>query len=479
MRTSVPALLAVALAAVPAAATTPLAPCPDVAGALCGAFTVFENRPAGRGRTIDLAVVVIPARSATPRAPIFFLTGGPGESATSIAPHVKGGPFERLLADRALVLVDQRGTGRSNQLQCPPPSTPAGYFGHVSDPARISTCRSTLETKADLALYTTSIAMDDLDDVRAWLGYDKVVVWGGSYGTRAAMEYMRRHGNHVERAILDAVIGLDSFMPLSYAYDAQRAFDRVAADCAADPACAAAYPGLERSLAAVLDRFREGPLSVAITPGKGAAAVTVPYAIGDFGYTIRGMLYSPRQTARLPKLLAAAASGDGLAPFAQAYYDRASDLGEDVADGLYLSVLCAEDVPYIEDDAVLRWTAGTYLGTYLIDDYRAACRLWVRGAIPPGFHQPLSSDVPTLILSGGRDPVTPPHWGNEVVKHLPKGRNVVFPAGGHGVSTTRCGFRLVEQFLAGTAPRNLDISCATAPAARTPFELPAAPAGRD
>jgi pimeloyl-ACP methyl ester carboxylesterase len=477
MRTSTTLLLAVALAAVPAAATTPLAPCPNVAGARCGALTVFENRATRQGRTIDLAVVVFPARSATPKAPIFFLTGGPGESATGIAPHVAGSPFERLLADRELVLVDQRGTGRSNQLPCPPPATPAGYFGHVFDPERVSTCRGELEKRADLTLYTTSIAMDDLDDVRAWLGYDKVVVWGGSYGTRAAMEYMRRHGNHVERAILDAVIGLDSFMPLSYAYDAQRAFDRVAADCAAEAGCAAAYPALERALAAVLDRFRGGPLAVPITPGKDTAPVAVPYAIGDFGYTIRGMLYSPRQTARLPKLLAAAAaSGDALTPFAQAYYDRASQLGDAVADGMYLSVLCAEDVPFIEDDAVLRWTAGTYLGTYLIDDYREACRLWVRGAIPRDFHQPLSSDVPTLIFSGGRDPVTPPHWGNDVVKHLPNGRNVVFPAGGHGVSTTRCGIQLVERFLAGTAPRDLDISCATAPAARTPFELPGAPA---
>jgi pimeloyl-ACP methyl ester carboxylesterase len=477
MRTSAPLLLAVALAAAPAGATTPLAPCPDVEGARCGALTVFENRATRQGRAIDLAVVVFPARSATPKAPIFFLSGGPGESATSIAPHVTGSPFERFLADRALVLVDQRGTGRSNQLQCPPPATPAGYFGHVLDPGRVSRCRSELEKRADLALYTTSIAVDDLDDVRAWLGYDKVVVWGGSYGTRAAMEYMRRHGDHVEAAILDAVIGFDAFMPLSYAYDAQRAFDRVAEDCAADPACSAAYPGLERSLAAVLDRFREGPLAVAIEPGRDAAPVTVLYAIGDFGYTIRGMLYSPRQTARLPKLLAAAAaSGDGLAPFAQAYYDRASQLGGAVADGLYLSVLCAEDVPYIEDGAVLRWTAGTYLGTYLIDDYREACSLWVRGAIPRDFHQPLSSDVPTLIFSGGRDPVTPPHWGNEVVKYLPNGRNIVFPAGGHGASTTRCGFQLIGQFLAGTAARDLDTSCATAPATRTPFELRGAPA---
>ena len=470
------ALLLAALVTAPAGATQALAPCPGIEGARCGALTVFENRAAHQGRALDLAVVVFPAKSATPRPPVFFLSGGPGESAAGMAPYVEKSPFAALLADRALVLVDQRGTGRSNPLRCAPPSGPAGYFGDVFAPADVSRCRSALEKKADLALYTTSVAMDDLDDVRAWLGYDTIVVWGGSYGTRAAMEYVRRHGSRVAGAILDSVAAFDALMPLSYAYDAQQAFDRVTQDCAAEPACAAAYPHLERTFATVLDRFRAGPVDVAITPGKDAAPATVPFGIGDFGYTVRGMLYSPRQTARLPRLLAAAAaSPDGLAPFAQAYYDRASQLGEAVADGLYLSVLCAEDVPYIRDDAVLRWTAGTFLGDYLVDDYREACRLWVRGAVPAGYHRPLVSDVPTLVFSGGRDPVTPPRWGEEVVSHLSHARHVVFPDGGHGASTTRCGFRIVGQFLDGTAPADLDVSCASAPAARVPFDVPGTP----
>jgi pimeloyl-ACP methyl ester carboxylesterase len=473
MRAAASCLLVVGLAAAPAFATRPMGPCHDIDGARCGALTVFEDRAAGQGRTIDLATVVFPAKSVAQKAPIFFLVGGPGESATAFAPLVQNGPLAPFLADRTVVLVDQRGTGRSNQLQCPPPATPAGYFGHVLDPEALSHCRLELERKANLALYTTSIAMDDLDDVRAWLGYDRIVVWGGSYGTRAAMEYMRRHGDHVERAILDAVAAFDAQMPLSYAYDAQRAFDRVAADCAADAACAAAYPTLERSFASVLDRFREGPVEVSIRTGKNAAPVTVPYAIGDFGYTIRGILYSPRQTAQLPRLLtAAAAPGGDLAPFAQAYYDRAALLDAAVANGLYLSVLCAEDVPYLPDDAVLRWTAGTYLGTYLVDEYRAACARWVRGTIPEGYHHPLRSEVPTLVFSGGRDPVTSPRWGNEVIKYLPNGRHIVFPGAGHGATMTACGLRLIGEFLGGTAAHDLDAACTGEPVSRVPFELP-------
>lgn len=120
------ALLVLTLAAVPAFATTPLAPCPQIEGAQCGALTIFEDRAAGQGRMIDLATVVFPAKGDAPKAPIFFIVGGPGESATDVAPFVKGSPFEPLLEDRALVLVDQRGTGLSNQLQCPPPAAPTG-----------------------------------------------------------------------------------------------------------------------------------------------------------------------------------------------------------------------------------------------------------------------------------------------------------------------------------------------------------------
>lgn len=472
LRLSTLTLTVLVLAALPAPATTPLAPCADLAEARCGVLTVFEDREAGTGRTLDLDVVVFPARSSPERAPLFFLLGGPGEAATDIARWVPESPLATLLEHRALVLVDQRGTGGSHRLHCPPPDTTQGHFGHVVDSDDLAACRESLAGRADLDLYTTSIAMDDLDELQARLGYEKVVVWGGSYGTRAAMEYLRRHGEHVEAAILDAPVGFDAAMPLHYAYDAQRALDRVVADCARDEACATAYSTLARDFATVLDSFREGPLRARVRPSKDAEPIAVDYSLGDFGYTIRGMLYSPRQTARLPKLLAeAAASGDPSA-FAQAYHDRSVALGDAVASGMYLSVLCAEDVAFIDDGAVHRWTAGTYLGTYLVDDYRDACARWTRGEIPPGFRSPVRSDVPTLVFSGGRDPVTSPRWGDRVVEHLANGRHIVFPEGGHGVTWTPCGIRLVEAFLDGVDPRDLDLACTSEAESRVAFELP-------
>jgi pimeloyl-ACP methyl ester carboxylesterase len=418
---------------------------------------------------LDLEYVVFPARQRETRAPLFFLLGGPGESATAIAPFIPKSPFFDLLDTRALILLDQRGTAGSHRLQCPPPTDPARHFGKLFDPDDVTTCRRELEQKADLRLYTTSIAVEDLDALRSALGYERIVLWGGSYGTRVAMEYLRRHGDHVERAILDAVAGLDSYMPLYFAFDAQRAFDRVVDDCGAEPACANAFPDLDDAFRTVLDRLREAPVQVTIRTGADNRRTEVPYSIGDFGYTIRGMLYDTRLTARLPAMLDLAARSGDLAGFANEYYRRSDTLGDHLANGMYLSVVCAEDVPFITDDAALRWTAGTFLGSYLIADYRRACSLWVRGEIPPDYHHTVQSDVPVLLLSGGRDPSTPPRWADRAVAGLANGRHVVFPAGGHGVGNTPCGMAIIRDFLSGAEPPVIDASCAASDEERRPF----------
>ncbi len=447
-------------------------PCPNIPEATCGLHRVPEDRAAPGGRVLDLDYVVFPARLDELAPPLFFLLGGPGESATSIAPYVMRSPLADVLDHRALVLLDQRGTGGSHLLQCDAPAEPAGHFGALFDPEDVRRCRNELATKADLRFYTTTIAVEDLDALRSRLGYERIALWGGSYGTRVAMEYIRRHGERVERAVLDAVSGLDGRMPLFFAYDAQHAFDRVAADCAADPACAAAYPDLEGDLAAVIDRLREGPAGVEIRTENDGPPVEVPFSLGDFGYSIRGMLYSSDQTASLPGFLHVAATAGNLRPFAQAYYRRSASLGDGLANGMYLSVVCSEDVPFITDDLAFRWTAGTFLGDYLIHEYRRACDLWDRGEIPADYHRPVRSDVPVLVLSGARDPSTPPRWGERAVRGLSNARHVVFPFGGHGNGDTPCGAEIIRAFLAGAEPSSLAASCVDAAVQQTAFRTP-------
>jgi pimeloyl-ACP methyl ester carboxylesterase len=455
------------------APTANLQPCRQSKTERCGTLSVFENRQTRRGRKIGIAVMVFPAAGQKHEEPIFVLVGGPGESAVEDGRYFAGDRARRSYPARDIVLVDQRGTGSSNLLQCPLPAAPQGYFGFVEfDPAGLRACRADLERKADLTQYTTSIAADDLDDVRAWLGYDRIVLWGGSYGTKLAMVYMRQHPTHVAAAILDAVDALDSKDPLRYAYGSQKGLERVFADCAAQPDCAKAYPALAQSFATLLDSFRRGPRTAHIRTSAKAAPVAVQYAMGDFGYTVRGALYNPEQTSLLPSQITNALASRNVDVFAQAYYDRAADLGQALAAGLYLSITCAEEVPPYGPDEVVRWTAGTFLGDYLIEDYQRACALWPRTRTPAAYYQPLQSDIPTLLFSGGRDPTTPSEFAEGVAHHLSRGRHIVFPQGGHGNAGTDCALSIIKAFLARKSVKALDTSCAAAPASQVPFAVP-------
>jgi pimeloyl-ACP methyl ester carboxylesterase len=462
----------IALATTAHGAPADLHPCKDPKFARCGTLSVFEDRAAAHGRKIALNVMVIPATGAAKRPPVFWLEGGPGGAATDDGSFIAGEPTLKFLRSHDIVLVDQRGTGQSNSLQCAPPSAPQGYFGHIeNDPERLKQCRDTLEKKADLTLYTSSIAADDLDDVRARLGYDKIIVWGGSYGTKEAQVYMRQHPAHVAAAILDGVDPFTSRDPLYYAYGSQKGLERVFADCAAQASCARAYPDLPQSFAKLLDSFRRGPLTAHVRPKPKAAPVAVRYSLGDFGYTVRGILYDPRQTAKLPQQITNSAKTGNLDAFAQAYYDRAYGLGRFLSQGMYLSITCAEVQPPDADD-VTRWTAGTFLGDYLVQDYRRACALWPRAKIPLAYFQPLQSDIPTLLLSGGRDPTTPAEFAEGVARHLKNGLHVIFPQGGHGNADGPCGLSIVQKFIETESAKGLDTSCIKAVTTSVPFAVP-------
>ena len=438
-----------------------LTPCEAEAlqGAQCGTLTVFEDRDAGSGRTLDLNVVVLPSLEEPARPdPLFFLTGGPGQGATTLAqPMLQLG--DDLRRNRDVVLVDQRGTGRSNPLQCPLPEDLSQVFGTVLRPATLAACREELESRADLSLYTTAIAMDDLDEVRSRLGYDKINLWGLSYGTRAGMTYLRRHPEHARTAVLEGLARTGSRSPLYYARHAQRAADLLFSECEADPACSEAFPNARHEMRVLLDRLRGGPVDVTVE-AQGGEKVEAQYSLGDFGYTVRGMLYGNAQAMRLPAMLHRAAAENDFSGFAQRFYQRSAGLSQFVADGMYLSVFCAEDVPHFDDAEALAETEGTFLGRHLIDDYREACAEWPRADIPEGYLEPVRSDVPVLIVSGDRDPVTPPSAAEVAEKHFTATRHIVVQRTGHGVVLgTPCLFAAVREFLDSGSVEGLDVSC--------------------
>src|SRR5688572_7248909 len=279
--------------------------------AYCGTLTVYENRATKQGRQIDLNIVVLPAmRSDAQPDPLFFLAGGPGQGAAKLAKVVRT-IFQRVQSDRDIVLVDQRGTGKSNPLNClddPDDSLQSLMETNEQALAKLKACQARYD--ADLTLYTTPIAMDDLDDVRAFLGYEKINVYGGSYGTRAALVYMRQHGDRVRTAILDGVAPPNMRLPLYFPRDTQRAFELLAEDCADDVGCNKAYPNLLERMRALIDRLDKNPPTVKVTHPRTGETADVRIDARVLANVIVQALYQPLMTTLLPAIVAAAEKND-------------------------------------------------------------------------------------------------------------------------------------------------------------------------
>jgi len=422
---------------------------------LCATYPVWEDRDRKAGRKIGLNIVILPVLKPEKSEPIFVFGGGPGEGITESASS-----YAFLLAIRAhhdIVLIDQRGTGGSNPLECDiygsPPDLQKVVTGLFQVDA-VRACRAQLEKIADLRLYTTAPAMDDIDEVREWLGYDKINLTGGSYGSLAAQVYLRRHGQHVRAAALSGIEPPDELNPLHSAWAGQRAADIIFDKCHADPECQAAYPNLKQEFESIFDRVKKGVEVEVHAPG-GATARVHPNVEG-IGEGIRHSLYSS-DGSKFPALIHNAAAGD-LAPLLQTAVNSELQLSKLLAMGMLLSVSCAETVPYIDDATLARETAHTFLGDRRVQEEREACREWPRGPVPKEVHELVHSDVPVLLLSGARDAVTPPSFADRVAKQLPNSRHIIFPESSHG-NFGYCGIKLIGDFLDRGTAEGLDISC--------------------
>jgi pimeloyl-ACP methyl ester carboxylesterase len=429
---------------------------------LCGTMPVWENRVAKSGRKIDLYMVVLPALSPNQAPdPVFYINGGPGYGSAGGAAGMA-----QFLADirkqRDVVLVDQRGIGKSHPLHCDLPGGEndlQSYMRTLFPMATLKACEPKLAAQADLTRYTTEIAMDDLDDVRAWLGYERINVFGGSYGTRAAQAYMRQHPDHVRSAILTGVMIMDARMPFYHARKAQESIDKLFDDCAADESCRAAFPDLRGDLAKVIARLEQGPVKQTVKAPKTGQPVELSIGRGAFTTTLRAMQYNAFLSARIPLYVHMAAQGDYGPMMLMTVLDR-TDPDWDI--GAYLSITCAEDVARIDPKEVPALIANTYQGDDRIRDQVEACSFWPRARVSEGFFKPVESAAPVLMLTGWLDPATPPEWAAEVSRHMPNSLNVVVRDAGHGpggLSHVECYTKLLSDFVANGTPFGLDTSC--------------------
>jgi pimeloyl-ACP methyl ester carboxylesterase len=399
------------------------------------------------GVKIDIHYLVVPAmaRNKQPDA-VLMLAGGPGQSAIKIAARVLP-RLSRLNNRRDLVFVDQRGTGRSAPLDCPDDSKLpiTEQLDTAAQMRRLDACRAALEKlpygqDGGLRFFTTPIAMQDMEAVREALGVPQWNLIGGSYGTRAALEYLRQFPTQVRRTIIDGVAPPDMVLPASFSTDGQAALDKLL------DAHAKTHPGLRddwRKLLASLPRE--------VTVAQPLTGVPERFTV-DRELLLRAVrmpLYQPALAAALPAAIHAAAADGNFAGLFGLTTAFGSNPSMRLAMGMHFSVICAEDVPRI---AQAKDAPGADFRAQDAEMYSRVCKTWPRGDVPAAFYAIPPAPSPVLVMSGGADPATPPRHGERVAKALGAGhaarvQHLVVPEAGHGVMAIGCVRDLMFRFI--------------------------------
>lgn len=430
---------------------------------LCGTYEVMENPQVRKGARIRLNFIILPARSPNPAPdPIFIFSGGPGAGSAAWA-HYYAWDYEKLRWERDIVLVDQRGTGDSNPLPCQrigDPDSTQTYLQDMFPEDYVRECREDLEDRANLRYYHSTIAMGDIDDLRAALRYEQINVMGDSYGSYASIVYMKYYPERVRSAAVGFVAMPNWEYSGCIAPNTEAALERLLADCAADPDCAADYPDLRSKLDQVVLRLKQGPVSVTLINPFIGGWETVTFTHNNFIHGIRSMLYNTSGSRWIPAFIHWAAN-DNFLPVAEYTARYIQSNNTSIMDGMYLCVTCTETIPYINYEEARARAQGTFMGTYRLDQQKNACDLWVRGDHPDDFHDMFAMDIPTLIISGEMDPVTPPAHGEELADYLPYSMHVIIPNAGHeyGKVWENCLDDVVAQFVSQGSVSGLNPAC--------------------
>lgn len=443
--------------------TMALEPC-VLAGNLqaqCGTLTVPLDHAAGSGPTLDLNVAVVPARDRLGADdPLFYLPGGPGQAATETYP-LAATAFQQVNDTRDVVLVDQRGTGESNPLTCPVLDDELDLT--IPDPDQLrEEARNCLDALAgeQLEHYTTAMSVADLESVRQARGYETINLYGGSYGTRLALAYLRDHPDRVRALVLDGLVPPGYTLFLDTPHDAQQALNLIFARCAATPGCNDAFPALREKFVALLAQLAETPASVTLPHPVTGETVTLAVDRETFPRILFSISYSPEFVSLLPLLLTEAYESGDLQPLVAQALVLNQSMG--IHEGLFYSVACTEDAPYISLADAEAAAEGTYFGP-MAGPLLTVCEEWPQGPRPDAYREPLPAlETPTLLLSGEADPVTPPHYANTLAETLPHSRHLVAPGQGHIVADRGCIPRIMAGFLEDADPDALDTTCVAA-----------------
>jgi pimeloyl-ACP methyl ester carboxylesterase len=437
--------------------------------AQCGTLAVPEDpaRPAGRRLALHVAWIPADDNGRTEPDPVFMLAGGPGQAASESYPQVAPA-FAAVLEKRNVILVDQRGTGKSHPLKCAD-DTSEGDGSEADSAARARAfagrCRDQLARTSDLRHYTTTDAIADLEAVRQAIGAERINLIGISYGTRVAQQYAKRYPRSTRTLVLDSVAPNSLFLGNEFARNLDAALDLQFGRCGQTPACARTLGDPRARLDALMAKLKSDPPLVRYRDagtGEVKEERLKPELVAGL---MRMYAYTPLASSLLPLELKEASEGryEGLMALAKML---GGAMGDSMAFGMQLSVVCSEDAAGIRVDP---GADGTLLGNQFAEYLGAQCAVWPKGTMPADFHAPLRGAVPALVLEGEFDPVTPPRYGAEVVKTLPNARLFVLRGQGHNVIGVGCMPRLFAQFLDTANAKALDGKCLDALPYTPPF----------
>ena len=399
------------------------------------------------------------ASTAVDPAPDAFtiINGGPGGSSVDLLVDLVGA-IQPITRERDVLVIDQRGTGRSAPLNCDT------LTDAVDTPSLDQTIALTEECLASLPhdprFFTTSVAVDDLEALRATLGYQQLSVYGVSYGTRVAMHYARQHPQQTRAVIVDGVVPpqlpLGPEIPLRSQYALDAMFER----CSSEAACREQFPALREDFSALQNRLQTQPIAMTIRHPVTGKNTDLELSYGHLAMWIRLALYAPESSALLPLTIAQAANDDDFLPIAANALRMLHQLNTSMQYGMHNAVVCTEDTPYYEvDPADLEGLADTYMGSDIYTALSAMCSVWPAGVMDDSMNEALHSDVPTLVLSGEFDPITPPEYGEQIMPGLSNASHVIAPGQGHGVIGRGCVPKLILEFVEGLDLDSLNTSC--------------------
>jgi pimeloyl-ACP methyl ester carboxylesterase len=443
----------------------------------CATFEVPEDADQPGGRRIGLRVAFLRSEAEPADADVVtFLDGGPGQAATEDWAALARA-FERLRKRHNILLVDERGTGGSNALRCGGVEEQRGRRvpGAREDTPEeirrgVRECLDRLAGRADPRFYATMDAVRDLEAVRTALGIAQFDLVGVSYGTLVAQQYAKSYPAAVRSIVLDSPVPAAHALTSEHASNLEDVLRATLAHCARQPGCAARYGDPYRALRALQAELRAHPRMVTYPDAKTGQAVRRPLDEATLALVVRLYAYSADWRALLPWLVLRAREGDAAPLLANASMIEDA-LGGLADSGFALSatVVCTEDADLFTD---ARSQEGTLLGTQFHRFAREVCPLWPHRAPPAAFHEPLRGAIPTLVLSGEFDPVTPPRYGAAIVRELTQARQIVLPGQGHSMMAIGCASRLVAEFVDHLQPRLLDDACLKV-LGETPFLLDA------